>query len=65
VLPSGAASQLDPSRPPAPWRPIRAHLLRWRARPAAQRRATTPCVLPSGAASHLRRFKPAEFSATG
>src|SRR5678815_2557825 len=32
---------------------IRAHLLRWRPRPHAQRRATTPRVRPSGAASQL------------
>ena len=34
-------------------RRIRAHLLRWRPRQHAQRRETTPRVLPSGAASHL------------
>src|SRR6266849_1042822 len=33
------------------------HLLRWRPRPHAQRRETTPRVLPSGAASHLRLFE--------
>ena len=33
--------------------PIRAHLLRWRPRPGAQRRATTPRARPSGAASQL------------
>ena len=32
---------------------IRAHLLRWRPRQPAQRRATTPRRLPSGAASQL------------
>ena len=32
---------------------IRAHLLRWRPRPHAQRRETTPRVRPSGAASQL------------
>ena len=31
----------------------RRHLLRWRPRPGAQRRATTPRARPSGAASHL------------
>ena len=56
--PSGAASQLDPSRRSpfvrqAPRAMIRAHLLRWRPRPGAQRRETTPRARPSGAASQL------------
>ncbi len=33
--------------------PIRAHLLRWRPRPGAQRRETTPRARPSGAASQM------------
>ena len=37
-----------PRRPP-----IRAHLLRWRPRPQAQRSRATPRLRPSGAASHL------------
>ena len=41
----------------------KAHLLRWRPRPHAQRRETTPRVRPSGAASHLDLFEqPANFS---
>jgi ABC-type dipeptide/oligopeptide/nickel transport system permease subunit len=41
----------------------KAHLLRWRPRPHAQRRETTPRVRPSGAASHLDLFEhPADFS---
>jgi hypothetical protein len=42
--------------------PIRVHLLRWRPRPGAQRRATTSRARPSGAASQLdpsRRPAPA------
>ena len=35
----------------------KAHLLRWRPRQQAQRRATTPRVLPSGAASQLDLFE--------
>ena len=35
----------------------KAHLLRWRPRPHAQRRETTPRVRPSGAASHLDLFE--------
>ncbi len=44
---------------------IRAHLLRWRPRPGAQRRETTPRARPSGAASHMdpsRRPAPARCS---
>ena len=37
---------------------IRAHLLRWRPRPHAQRRETTPRVPPSGAASQLDLSRP-------
>ena len=36
----------------------KAHLLRWRPRQPAQRRATTPRRLPSGAASQLDLFEP-------
>ena len=43
---------------------IKTHLLSWRPRPHAQRRETTPRVLPSGAASHLDLSQPpAGFSA--
>ena len=38
---------------------IRAHLLRWRPRPGAQRRETTPRARPSGAASQLDPSPPA------
>src|SRR5574341_2661921 len=42
----------------------KAHLLRWRPRPHAQRTESTPRVRPSGAASHLDLFEqPANFSA--
>src|SRR5205823_1850678 len=37
---------------------IKAHLLRWRPRPHAQRTESTPRVRPSGAASHLDPFEP-------
>src|SRR5215467_2131542 len=41
----------------------KAHLLRWRPRPHAQRTASTLRVRPSGAASHLDLFeRPASFS---
>src|SRR5712691_10816574 len=36
----------------------KAHLLRWRPRPHAQRTESTPRVRPSGAASHLGLFEP-------
>jgi len=55
--------------PPLAHRPPRrmlkkAHLLRWRPRPHAQRGETTPRVRPSGAASHLDLFEhPASCSA--
>jgi len=43
----------------------KAHLLRWRPRPHAQRTGSTPRVRPAGAASHLDLFEqPAGFSAT-
>ena len=43
----------------------KAHLLRWRPRPHAQRTESTPRVRPSGAASHLDLFEhPASFSAS-
>ena len=45
-------------RAPSSRRPIRAHLLRWRPRPPAQRTASTPRVRPSGAASHLDPSRP-------
>src|SRR6476660_6341600 len=35
----------------------KAHLLRWRPRPHAQRTESTPRVRPSGAASHLDLFE--------
>src|SRR6266478_10071196 len=42
----------------------KAHLLRWRPRPHAQRTERTPRVRPSGAASHLDLLEqPASFSA--
>ena len=62
-LAQGAASpstyskvRLGPAR--ARRGPIRAHLLRWRPRPGAQRRETTPRVRPSGAASQLDPSRP-------
>src|SRR5881397_391267 len=63
VRPSGAASQLTPSRHPArssvAWkcRRLKAHLLRWRPRQQVQRTESTPHLLPSGAASHLGLFE--------
>src|SRR5881397_594758 len=63
VRPSGAASQLTPSRHPArssvAWkcRRLRAHLLRWRPRQQVQRTESTPHLLPSGAASQLNPFE--------
>ena len=61
------AEDVDPRRP-LPLAPrrmlIRAHLLRWRPRPGAQRTASTPRVRPSGAASQLDPSQhPAPFSA--
>src|SRR5882672_8485911 len=51
-----------PSPPPPPHRlrrgAIRGHLLRWRPRPGAQRRETTPRARPSGAASHMTPSRP-------
>src|SRR6185436_10552348 len=45
---------------------IRAHLLRWRPRPHAQRTESTPRVRPSGAASQLDPSHPSSrFSPTG
>src|SRR5215472_1645726 len=43
----------------------RAHLLRWRPRPHAQRTGSTPRAWPSGAASHLSPFEqPARLTAS-
>src|SRR6266540_5494862 len=52
--------------PKAPSRLLKkAHLLRWRPRPHAQRTESTPRVRPSGAALHLDLFEqPASFSAS-
>ena len=57
---SSSSRRTPGARPPSSSPPsaarrllIKAHLLRWRPRQHAQRRATTPRVLPSGAASHL------------
>ena len=54
----GGRSWSSEEKPPSR-RLRRAHLLRWRPRPHAQRRETTPRVRPSGAASHLDPQPPA------
>ena len=53
-----AWSTTTPNPVSARRRPIKAHLLRWRPRPHAQRRETTPRVRPSGAASQLDLSRP-------
>ena len=56
--------RVRPQSPPPPRRrlprrgAIRGHLLRWRPRPGAQRRETTPRARPSGAASHMTPSRP-------
>ena len=59
--PGGGGSRRHDSprhRPMNPRRPIRAHLLRWRPRPGAQRTGSTPRARPSGAASQLDPSRP-------
>ena len=65
----GRPGRLSPRRAPTLRRraAIRAHLLRWRPRPGAQRTDSTPRARPSGAASHMapsRRPAPAWPSST-
>ena len=53
VMIAGAVRRRAGSLGQAPRAMIRAHLLRWRPRPPAQRTESTPRRRPSGAASHL------------